>query len=270
MTCPHWKSAWRDGILTSLSQQRILVVCDFDGTLSPIAPTPQQAELPANTRGILRSLSVCPGVDLAFLSGREISDLKEKVGMEGATFFGNHGMQMESRDNRWESVGAMNHRANLSSALADLRKEVGKTEGILFEDKGLTASIHWRLVSEADRLALHVAVATVASKYDDLRLTHGKSVWELRPNVNRDKGTAMRELLENTAVPSSQAIFLGDDETDEAAFQVLSEGVTVRVGKPAGTFARYSATDTSDVAALLSDLLNVRMDILKEGYARRD
>lgn len=223
--------------------------------------------MPPDTRGILKGLSHCPGVEMAFLSGREVSDLREKIGMEGVTFFGNHGMQMECRDKRWDSAGAISHRASLSSALAELRKEVGHIEGILFEDKALTASIHWRLVSDADRMALHVAVAGVVSKYEDLRLTHGKSVWELRPTVKRDKGTAMRELLEKTGVPSSQAIFLGDDETDEAAFQVLAEGVTVRVGKPADTFARYRAIDTTDAAELLSDLMQLRMALLLESKA---
>lgn len=254
----HWSSAWDEHIVPMAERQRLLLACDFDGTIASIASTPQEAVLPENTRILLRKLSSCDGLTLAFVSGRELSDLKAKVNLEGVAYCGNHGMQIETPDLYWENFEALSCRPELSAAIDQLRHQSAHMEGVLVEDKQFTASVHWRLASPRDREQLADLVRDVAESYPDLRLTYGKAVWEIRPSVASNKGTALAHLLKRADLAPRDAVFLGDDHTDESAFRALSDGFTIRVGDDSPTDARFRAEDVADAAGLLFCLFVAR------------
>ncbi|CAN5826217.1 hypothetical protein BH09VER1_BH09VER1_41910 [soil metagenome] len=247
----HWTTAWNEKIIPLARRQRILLACDFDGTVAPIAATPHDAKLPENTHALLRKLSSCEGITLAFVSGRELADLKSKVNLEGVTYCGNHGMEIETPDLYWENSEALSYRPNLSSAIDQLKRQSADMEGVLIEDKRFTASVHWRLASPDDREQLRASVRDVLKLHPDLRLTYGKAVWEIRPPVASNKGTALSFLLRKTELAAVDAVFLGDDHTDESAFQALEEGFTIRVGTVSDTKARFRAENVADAAGLL-------------------
>jgi trehalose 6-phosphate phosphatase len=112
--------------------------------------------------------------------------------------------------------------------------------GALVENKGLTASIHYRKVGEADREDIfRIVRETVASTGHLFRITQGLEVLEIRPRVNWNKGYAARWIMESSGCPGALPIYLGDDSTDEDAFSALSFGITVRIGRAAETAAQY-------------------------------
>lgn len=67
---------------------------DYDGTLAPIAPHPDLATLPQETKNVLQRLSNINDVYIAVISGRGVENVKEMVGIEGITYAGNHGLEI--------------------------------------------------------------------------------------------------------------------------------------------------------------------------------
>lgn len=253
MVPKYWAFGWREIEAQIVTGNRLLVACDFDGTLAPIVARPEMARLPTATRLILQRLMVCSGVSLAFVSGRQLSDLRDKVGLEGAFYCGNHGLEIEGPE--FSRVYEAGHRDELEAALGILKGATSRMRGVLIEDKSLTATVHWRMASESDRKALESVMAETLRPFETLCLTTGKAVWEIRPRAIGNKGTALLDLLARTNIPAEKAIFLGDDETDESGFATLRKGVTIRVGDSEHTAARYRARDVKDTASFLFWLL---------------
>jgi alpha,alpha-trehalase len=140
---------------------------------------------------------------------------------------------------------------NLRAALADV-------EGVLIEPKGFALAVHFRLVGESDLPKVEHAVREVADSHPELRRTGGKKIFELRPDIDWDKGRAVLWVLEALGLEGEDTltIYLGDDETDEDAFRALrNRGIGIFVGEPgADTRADYVLPDTSTVGDFLRAL----------------
>lgn len=73
---------------------KLALLLDYDGTLAPIAPHPDLATLPPETKNVLQRLSNIPDVYIAVISGRGVENVKDMVGIEGITYAGNHGLEI--------------------------------------------------------------------------------------------------------------------------------------------------------------------------------
>lgn len=247
----------RRWVEAGLAQRPRGFLTDIDGTLSAVAPTPDQARLYRGIRPLLRQCLV--EFDLvAAISGRPALDARRLVGIPQMTYVGNHGMELlppgERRPRITPDVRA--YQSAIADALHEARKRLDDRVGeLLFENKGATASIHYRLASdpEAARAAIHHALDPFAERRH-LRVTEGRMVIEIRPPVDRDKGTSIRALVRQHALAC--ALYLGDDRTDEDAFRALRElrasgecaGVAVAVSHaeaPASLLASADITLTS-------------------------
>jgi alpha,alpha-trehalase len=118
--------------------------------------------------------------------------------------------------------------------------------------------VHNRQVRDASVPELEAAVAEVAARHAGLRVTGGKRISEVRPDIDWDKGRALRWLLKALNLDGADVVpmFIGDDETDEDALaEVEKDGVGIRVGHdPAETHARYMLRDTDEVRRFLERL----------------
>ncbi len=227
---------------------------DLDGTLAPIVPHPDQVHLPPETRTILSRLAerdlVC------MVSGRGLDDLRQKVGLDSVYYAAAHGHRIVGPVGSGIDLEVgKEYEDQLRGAGQDLRRRLRSLEGAVLEEKGLSLSIHYRLVPERDRPAVDRAVTAVAARFPDLRLTGGKLVHELRPPGDWDKGRAVLWLLETLGWRKSDGcpICVGDDLTDEDMFAAVDGwGVTVVVGDlDRSTRARYRLRDHAEVATLL-------------------
>ncbi len=208
----------RDAVGQLLDAQPVIFATDFDGTLSEIAPSPPLAHIHAGCRDSLARLS--QELDLvAVLSGRQVDEVRQLVGLPGVVYLGNHGLERWEKGERYVDPQAAQYAPIIERILERARREL-KLDGVLFEDKGITASIHYRLApnpAEARKL--------VASHLRDLagktgiRVVEGRRVVELRPPLDLDKGTALLDLLRRHAADS--IIYAGDDQTDLDAFQAI-------------------------------------------------
>jgi trehalose 6-phosphate phosphatase len=124
--------------------------------------------------------------------------------------------------------------------------------GARVEDKGLTVSVHYRQVADAAvedvRRAVH---AVLAGSNHPFQLTSGDKVYEIRPRVYWNKGTAVEWIQEQLDQPGAQAIYVGDDTTDEDAFAALPEGITIKVGSALETAAQFRLQDPAEVCHFL-------------------
>jgi len=237
-----------------------VLLLDFDGTLAPIVSRPELAGMPERTRAALERLLRRGDVTIAVVSGRGLSDARERAGLAGVAYAGNHGMEIEGPGFRHVHAEAAAARPRLDRVVDRLAAPLAAVPGAILEDKGLTLSVHDRMVPAERVEEVRRAVAAAVEGEEGLRLTEGKRVLEVRPAVQWHKGRAVEFLLDALhPPPEAPVIYLGDDVTDEDAFRVLAgsvagEGVIVADPVPAGTAARSFLRSPEEVAALLEAL----------------
>lgn len=260
-------NAWEDVVNKIRAATHTLLMFDFDGTLTPIVDTPEMATLYERSRNFLKSLVRCRNFTIAIISGRAINDLQCKVAVPGIIYAGNHGLEIEGPNLRFVHPIANEVKPVLRVMGLVLKKALGAISGAIVEDKGLTLSVHYRLV-EGEKghqvkniLENTVGVAEVLGK---VKTTSGKKVHEVRPNVLWDKGKAVRYIMKRFdrggRMSGLLPIYMGDDLTDEDAFRVVENygGVAVYVGgENLQSAASYYLKSTGDVDDFMKELLRL-------------
>jgi trehalose 6-phosphate phosphatase len=192
------------------------VLTDIDGTLAPIVPTPDMSEVPEEIKGLLRRLSE-RFLLVAGISGRKSEEALDLIGLEDVVYFGNHGFEI-LRDGEVEMIPEALPYLEKVQELESLARDELAPQGAFVEEKGITASIHYRNAPpEVGEKC--VEFARREGERLGLRITVGRGVVEARPPIRADKGTAVRTLIEEYS--PERAMFLGDDTTDLDAFREL-------------------------------------------------
>jgi trehalose 6-phosphate phosphatase len=231
---PHLLNVWPTVSKELRSAPCLLLLFDYDGTLTPIVDRPDLAVLPAETRDSLTSLSYCDRCILGVVSGRSLADVRERVAVPGLVYAGNHGLEIEGPGVSFIHPQAEDLKNVINQVYKQLCDQLADYTGVIIEHKGLTLSVHYRLTPEG--LAGQVASAfhSVVSSFQEsapIKVTQGKKVLEVRPGVLWDKGKAIARLQE-TFPQAALTMFFGDDLTDEDGFNVVQEagGIAVFVG----------------------------------------
>jgi trehalose 6-phosphate phosphatase len=196
----------------------VAVLTDIDGTLAPIVPTPDMSEVSGELKNLLRRLGE-KYLLVAGISGRKTEDAFDLIGLEDVVYFGNHGFEI-LRDGEVEVIPEALPYFERIQELERLAREELAPEGAFVEEKGITASVHYRNVPP-DVGERCVEFVQREGERLGLRVTVGRGVVEARPPIRADKGTAVRTLVEEYR--PTRAMFLGDDTTDLDAFRELEE-----------------------------------------------
>jgi len=231
-TLKHLFEDW-ETIQTRIQQaQTLFLFLDYDGTLTPIVSRPELALCPAEIKRHLVNMRDLPNVRLGIISGRSLEDLRKKVGVPGITYVGNHGLEIESPDGRQKKMLSPVRKRELKRITRNVQNVLKQIPKILFEAKGPILSVHYRNVSRKSVARISQALNEELEKAKGRwKMALGKMVFEIRPDVDFDKGKAVREILKTVPSPGLLAIYLGDDRTDEDAFRVLKgQGVSVLIG----------------------------------------
>ncbi|HVR98750.1 MAG TPA: trehalose-phosphatase [Thermoanaerobaculia bacterium] len=231
---------------------------DYDGTLSPIAPRPELATLPDETRALLRRLAA--RFPVAVLSGRGREDVADLVGLDELTYAGSHGFDIAGPSLRHEVGHGIPDL--IARASERLREELEGVAGVLVEPKRFATSVHFRLADEAEVPRIERVVEEVIAEHPGLRKGHGKKVFELRPDLDWDKGRALLWLLDELELDRAGVVpfYVGDDVTDEDAFRELANGRGIGIlvaEEPRPTAASYSLRDTGEVRELLQRIMGL-------------
>ncbi|CDO87216.1 trehalose phosphatase [Mycobacterium triplex] len=203
--------------------RRPAVFFDFDGTLSDIVDDPDSAQLVAGAADALRRLAArCP---VAILSGRDLADVSARVGLPGIWYAGSHGFELTAPDGTHHQNDAAAAAAPvLESAAARLRERLGPIPGVRVEHKRFGVAVHYRNAAR-NRVGDVTAAVRAAGQRDALRVTTGREVIELRPDVDWDKGKTLHWVLDHLDESTDVTpIFLGDDITDEDGFDAVRDG----------------------------------------------
>ena len=245
-----------DGLqaLDLATERQPAVFYDFDGTLSEIVEDPDSARLVDGAADALTSLSAaCP---VAILSGRDLADVRERIGLPGIWYAGSHGFELTGPDGtHHQNPEAAASIPVLAGAATDLADELGHIPGVVVEHKRFGVAVHYRNVAR-DRVSEVAAAVRTVGQRTALRVTTGREVIELRPNIDWDKGKTLHCVLDyirdNERAGPLLPIYLGDDITDEDAFDAVDDdGVAILVRHSddgdRATAARYALDDPAEV-----------------------
>ena len=246
----------------------VLLLSDYDGTLTPIVSRPEEAVLSSGVREELRALTEKSTCSVGIISGRSLLEIKALVETDGIYYAGNHGLEIEGPGLKFINPVARASRAELEKLAQQLSARLDKIEGIIVEDKGLSLSVHYRLVKESDeRIAAEIfqQVILPGLHAGKIRVSSGKKVWEVRPPIEWHKGkaveTIVKEMRSLIGGERMLTIYLGDDTTDEDAFRIIHrpQGWSIFVGQenPLSN-ADYFLNSTSEVGIFLSRLLELK------------
>ncbi|NCO68371.1 MAG: trehalose-phosphatase [Nitrospirae bacterium CG_4_10_14_0_8_um_filter_41_23] len=270
--------------------QKIALFLDFDGTLVPIQKDPAQCFLMPEIKKQLRSLANSEGCYVSILSGRKLSDIRKRIGIPCIYYGGNHGIDIAGPGMRYTHPKASSTRPTILKIKHLLEKEIVDIKGTWLEDKKFTLTLHFRAVKKGDISSVKKAFyKTVARFIEETNILHsntkgrknnppipplvkggkggfsnkkllivikGKKVLELVPNISWDKGKAALLILK-AIKDKCFPVYVGDDQTDENAFSVLSEeGITIRVGKSMKTLAKFYVKSYREVPQAL-DMLTI-------------
>ncbi len=244
---------------------RLLVCCDFDGTLSHLAEHPSAARPVPGAVDVLDALGSMPLTWTAVVSGRELAVLAPLAAMPPhVQLVGSHGTEFEP--GVIDLLGPP-ERQLLAAIVADCESIVAGTRGTLIETKPASVAVHVRNVERQRAAGILEDVRTGPAARPGVHVTEGKEVIELGV-VRAGKGGAVDELRSRWDITAT--LFVGDDVTDEAAFAVLSgEDVGVKVGSGA-TKADWRVGDPVTVVALLENLLALRRATTAAGIERSE
>jgi trehalose 6-phosphate phosphatase len=226
----------------------LLVGLDYDGTLTPIVPDPADAHLAPAARELIKAVAALPNTSVAIISGRSLQDVRARVGVDGLFYAGNHGLEIVGPGLRFLEPTSAQLETTFHDLAIALRDALATVPGVIVENKSLSVSVHFRKVVPSQKS--EVAHQVHALVPDTLLVKRGNEVFEVVPAVDWHKGAALALIVEHLGKPAT--LFIGDDRTDEDAFRTLTGAITIRVGDPAETAARYHVADPAAVHDFLA------------------
>jgi len=226
---------------------------DLDGTLAPIAPTPEAAAVPVSTIALLQRLRRTTNGALAVISGRALDTIDRMLQPLRLPAGGLHGAQWRGPDGHlWEASVDPEESGRLLDALNAL---AARHPGVQLENKGLSFAIHYRHtpgLEERIRQEVQAAAEPFSRRY---ALQYGKMVAEVKPR-GADKARAIERFMTVEPFASRMPVMAGDDLTDEPAFRAVNQfgGISIKIGG-GETSASGRLADPAALALWLNGLL---------------
>jgi trehalose-phosphatase len=242
-------NSWRAISGRVRAAKNIALFLDFDGTLVDFCSRPEQVKLSARTQAALRKLASHRSVRVTIVSGRRHASLLQFIKTPRVSLHGLYG---------WENAKGLSlsvkSAGKISKARAILAGLPDRAPGIFIEEKGASLAVHFRDASaQAERHACVELRKLIARMRPHLRIIRAGNVWEVAPGHVQGKGPAVRKLLRELGT-AFLPIYVGDDLTDEPAFKVLRQGITVLVGSRRPTNAHFWLRSPAHVSVFLERL----------------
>ncbi len=208
---------------------RLWLFLDYDGTLADLAPTPEHVYPDAEVATLVSRLATHPRIRVTIISGRRLNHVEKLVPVPDILLAGTYGVELRT------PAGAREDRLDYSTIRPtfDAIKPrwatlLAEREGFFLEDKGWALAIHARFADEAETeevlaAARRIAEDTIAGEAPGVfRLLGGHKFLEIGPTLAH-KGRTVEYLLDRYAWPGALLVYLGDDDKDEEAFEVIKE-----------------------------------------------
>jgi trehalose 6-phosphate phosphatase len=237
------------------SKSQLFLATDFDGTLCPIVDAPAAVKVPRRTVEVLRELAATDGITVSVVTGRSLADIQERLPLD-AIYAGNHGLEISGKGLHFRHPRAEAARELLAHVCEGLEVSVESWDGAWVENKGLTATVHYRRVKEADQNTLALAIRAHMQRFDAaFGVRGGRKAIEIYPRAGWGKGDAVQYIREQLRLGNALCICIGDDETDESMFAMFPDDLSIRVTLETRSRANYYLEDSSEVLTALEHIL---------------
>ena len=236
--------------LASYALSNVLVGFDYDGTLAPIAARPDDAHMRPGTRALLTA--VAKAYPTIVISGRALADVMAMLDRVPVWYvYGNHGLE--------PATGWSDGHPNTAAWIARLTPSLPPELGVRIEDKRYSVTLHYRGAPDRDRAT--AAIEAAVDTLPDVSILHGKEAINLLPTGRGNKGMALTQARDIFAC--HHAIYVGDEDTDEAAFAAGGDRtLAIRVEPSERSLAKYHIGSQPDIDAFLQTLLDFRRGTL--------
>ncbi|MBW6499156.1 MAG: trehalose-phosphatase [Bacteroidales bacterium] len=252
-------------IFDLLDKRKPAIFLDYDGTLTPIVPKPEDAILSKAMKETLRELAKI--FTVAIVTGRDKEDVENLVGLNQLIYAGSHGyiisgpggLSMEHPDSK-KIIPKLDE---IEAELKELLEK--KTKGTQLDRKRYAIGIHFRNARPEDEEVVLELVEQMLEKYPGHKKGEGKKIVEIKPDLDWHKGKAVGWILEALEISGKEdiiPIFIGDDITDEDAFETLKDkGIGILVGGHGQkTHAKYALKNVFQVRAFFEKLIKMYKD----------
>lgn len=245
---PHLFDAWGRARRILRRSSYVALFLDFDGTLVRLRRNPDEARLSDMTRRVLRRLARNPRAGVWVVSGRRRDELRKRLRLDEVRYLGLYGWENGVRLSLPVAV-----RNSLRRARIELSERLSRYPSVLIEDKKLSITIHHPSQSAHTP---HDPIASVVQEISGHSQKHLKLIenlrgWELIPLACPGKGIGVVKELAKCAPRNALPVYFGDDLSDEPAFTALPRGLTVLVGDPRKTRARFRLRSPQEVSQAL-------------------
>lgn len=248
------------GILRDrIDGRRLVLFLDYDGTLTSIVAHPGLALLDDEARRSLERIAKAHPVYI--ISGRDMKDVRERVGLDGVEYVGSHGFHMMEAAPEINTQDLEEAVSELEAAANELEQWLDYIDGVFIERKKYSFALHYRRADRLDLQQINAAARDVMERYGSVTCKKGKEVIEFVPDIPWDKGRCVQALMsrwkEAAGGRDAYAVYIGDDITDEDAFRVLDRdtGLGVLVADSAReSAAEFRLSDPESVRAFLDAL----------------
>lgn len=242
------------------THQRRFLFIDFDGTLAPIQPRPEQAAIDPETRQALTTLQAQQGFAVVIISGRDRRFLWQQFAPQGFTLAAEHGAEYyDHQQKRWHSLVSSPQDSWFPLALQMMEYYRQRVPSSFIEKKAYSLCWHYRnspslyatyqarKLTEELEFGLANFPAIVAS---------GKKIVEAKA-IEASKGAFAGWYIKNCMHDTDASIVaLGDDRTDEELFIALRPiDLSIKVGTE-DTKAAWRLSEQRDVRAFLQLLIS--------------
>jgi len=217
-----------------LSKSALWLFLDYDGTLAEFAPTPETIDPNPYIADLLKRLAAKPNVRVAIISGRRLRDIQSLIPVSGIYLAGTYGIELITPEGELiQRTELKDLRIYLNRVKPKWAELIANETGFFLEDKDWALALHARFSTDADAkriLALAREVVDRELPEEKFRILGGHKFLEAAPLLAH-KGETVSYLLDKSPMPNEQLLYIGDDDKDEEAFDVIQTngGVAVRV-----------------------------------------
>ena len=241
---------------------RVWLCLDYDGTLADFAPTPDTILPDPQVIELLTQLAAQPGIQPAVISGRRLAHLRQLLPIPGIWLAGTYGIEMLSPQGELiERLDYAGVRPYLEQIKPRWRGLTENEQGFYLEDKGWSLALHARFADDQQAQEVLEAAARVLQDMPtaaQFELLGGHKFLEICPRLAH-KGQALAYLFARQPLPDALPVYIGDDDKDEKAFQIVNAngGLSIVVAAvPRSSAAFYRLASPQEVRAWLTELIS--------------